>query len=82
MKITLTKQQFKAQLQNLDWRFQSQEVINQCVADWESLTKGADTATLFVRGLHQSFDCHMATPEEAGFFNTYLPISETFLNGF
>lgn len=75
MKITITKQEFMAQLDTLDHRFKQPEIIQQQLEYWDELTGSASVATLYMRGFRDSFGCHMGSTEETGFFNFYLPIS-------
>ena len=75
MKISITKEEFIEQLSEMDYRYQQPEIIEQAVHDWDQLTGKAKTATLFIRGFNDTFGCHMASVQETGFFNTYLPIA-------
>ncbi len=80
MEIHITKDDYIGQLGNMGYRYQQPEIIAQAVGDWDSLTNSAQSATLFIRGYNDAFDCHMASAQETGFFNTYLPISDGFLS--
>lgn len=74
MEITITKAEFLSQLAGLGRRFKKAEVTEQCSDDWDHLTGGADSATLWIRGSNDYFGCQMASVSADGFFNTYLPI--------
>lgn len=50
MEITLTKTEFLSQLAGLGRKFEKPEVIEQCSNDWDDLTGGANSATLWIRG--------------------------------
>lgn len=79
MQIAITKVEFLNQLSGLGRRFEKPEVIEQCSNDWDDLTGGATSATLWIRGRNDYFGCYMASTEKEGFFNTYLPISSDWL---
>lgn len=51
MKLTITKVEFLNQLAGLGRRFEKAEVIEQCGDDWDHLTGGANSATLWIRVL-------------------------------
>lgn len=68
-----------SQLSGLGRRFQKPEVIEQCSNDWDDLTGGANSATLWIRGRNEYFGCDMASVSADGFFNTYLPFCFDFL---
>lgn len=76
MKITITKVEFLNQLAALGRRFEKAEVIEQCGDDWDHLTGGANSATLWIRGRNDYFGCYMGSTTADGFFNTYLPIAD------
>lgn len=79
MEMTLAKAEFLSQLAGLDRRFEKPEVIEQCSNDWDDLTGGTNSATLWIRGRNDYFGCYMGSTTADGFFNTYLPISPDWL---
>lgn len=67
MEITITKAEFLSQLAGLGRRFKKAEVTEQCSTDWDDLTGGANSATLWIREQNDYFRCHIASVEKEGF---------------
>lgn len=78
MKLTITRAAYIDQLKGIDYRYERPEMIEQATRLWDELTGAAEDATLYLRGWNKTWNCHMASVDEDGFFSAFLAIGERF----
>lgn len=72
--LEITRAQFATQLPEIGWFYKTKEAQAESLALWDHLLQAQERATLYIRGYEEGFGCYMASLQQTGFYNYYLPI--------